>query len=107
MEKLGSGLRSIFESCRAQGLQEPQIREDSTFVKVILFKTQKTQSPLEDDNSILTTIRAAGEVSTGELVKMVNIPRSTLIRKLNVLLKQNRLSKSGKGRSVRYSVKTL
>jgi len=106
VEKLGSGLRTIFESCRAQGLQEPQILEDSTFVKVILFKSPRTQSLSKDDHDpkILTTIRAAGEISTGELVKMLNIPRSTLVRKLNALIKQNKIAKRGKGRSVRYLV---
>jgi ATP-dependent DNA helicase RecG len=106
VEKLGSGLRTIFESCRAQGLQEPQIVEDSTFVKVILFKTHRTEAVFEDEHKtrILTTIRTTGQVSTGELTRMVNIPRSTLVRKLNELLKENKIVKSGKGRSVRYSV---
>ncbi|MDJ0764160.1 MAG: putative DNA binding domain-containing protein [Myxococcota bacterium] len=105
VEKLGSGFRTIFESCRAQGLQEPQIVEDATFVKVILFKSQRIQSLVEDrdDARVLASIRAAGEVSTSELAKMVNIPRSTLVRKLNALLEQKKITRSGKGRSVRYS----
>lgn len=75
-------------------------------MKVILFKTQKLQSTADEDDitRIITTIRVTGKVSTGELVKMVNIPRSTLVRKLNELLRQNKIVKSGKGRSVRYSV---
>jgi ATP-dependent DNA helicase RecG len=104
IEKMGSGFITIFKSYEKRGLKTPVIIEGEGFVKCILPRELVTKIKTGDEelHAILTLFDLATEVSVSEVVKNLNIPRTTAVRKLNALLKSGALGKKGKGPSTVY-----
>jgi ATP-dependent DNA helicase RecG len=102
VEKLGSGIRLIFDSCKASGLKQPQYMEGEDSVKVTFFFERIRRVDQSDENAIASLIETHPEVSIAEVMKYLNVSRNTATRKLNNLVNQKRLIRVGKGPSVRY-----
>jgi ATP-dependent DNA helicase RecG len=100
MEKLGSGLPTIFESYRQANLSLPSIAEVGQNVKVILPRTKS--SPESEERVIIRQLQNYGPKSISDLLPIVGLPRSTLGRKLSRMVSEKILVSSGKGRSLVY-----
>ena len=105
VEKLGSGIRMMFESCRAARIHDPEFKEDGDFVKVIFHIAPATDPSLNDDEKILQLLKIQGVLQIEDVVNLLQVSRNTATRKLNKLLESNKLLRTGSGPSVRYLLK--
>jgi ATP-dependent DNA helicase RecG len=106
VEKLGSGLLTIFKSYEKRGLKEPQIVELENSVKCILPRPGPVHAALEPERDemerILSLFEVATELKISDMVRNSRIPRATVGRKLAKLLQLGIVKKIGKGKSTRY-----
>ncbi len=102
VEKMGTGIKLIFDSCRKAGLKRPEFHEEGDFVKVVfLFQPSKT-SESSDEQSILELAKMKGEVRVTDVMSYLGVSRNTATRRLKWLLEEKKLLRVGKGPSVRY-----
>lgn len=100
VEKLGSGIKLIFDSCKKAGLSKPKYSENGDFVKLTFyFPTEKP-----DEIAILNLIETKGESTIAEITKQLNISRNTATRKINSLIKENKIIRLGKGPATRFRI---
>ncbi len=105
VEKLGSGIRLIFDSCKKAGIVPPQYQEGGDFVKII-FNFEPSRLPQQsDEDAILSFVKLRGEISIGDVTHLLKISRNTATRKLNNLILQEKLIRIGKGPSVLFTGK--
>lgn len=102
VEKMGTGIKLIFDSCKKAGLRTPEFHEEGDFVKVVFFFQPIKKSELCDEESILELTQLRTELNITEVMEHLNVSRNTATRKLNRLIKQKKLIRIGKGPSVRY-----
>jgi len=101
IEKLGTGIRLIFDVCKKAGLREPRYVEDGDYVKVI-FSFVPRLDQRDDEKALLDLLDMKGELSIQDVVEHLGVSRNTATRKLSVLLEQGLIERRGKGPSVRY-----
>jgi len=101
-EKLGSGIRLIFDSVKKAGLRKPEYHEKGDFVKVIFFFEPERDPRFSSEESILNLIKMKGELTNKDVVNHLGVSRNTATRKLNILLQKGKLIRRGKGSAVRY-----
>ncbi len=102
IEKLGTGIRLIFDSCKKAGLKAPEYNEDGDFVKINFFFQQAAALEPMSTNSILSILEKDEILRPRDLVNRFDISRSTISRKLNQLVKEGILERTGKGAGVFY-----
>ena len=107
MEKLGTGIVTIFDSYRQRGLRSPQILEGTGFVKCILPRgtsdTSVSAKPVEaPTDRILALFQMADEIATRDVVESLGIPRASAGRYLKQLVEAGVVERQGKGRAARY-----
>jgi ATP-dependent DNA helicase RecG len=102
VEKMGTGIKLIFDSCKKAGLRSPEFHEEGDFVKVIFFFQPSKQLEISDEESILELAKLRTELTITEVLNYLDVSRNTATRKLNRLIKQKKLIRKGKGPSVRY-----
>lgn len=106
VEKMGTGLLTIFNSYEQRGLQEPQIFELNSFVKCVLpRKTKVSRSYSEDAKKIEEIIKKEGEVTLDELVKELSLSRPTVWRRVRELLGKQTIERIGHTRGAKYRYK--
>jgi ATP-dependent DNA helicase RecG len=105
IEKLGSGFLTLFESYRQYQLPRPTIIEGTGYIKCILPRPQNNM-PLEssdsDENKIMRLFYVGDEISISDVELALNISRQTASRRLNALIKNNKVQRIGKGPSTKY-----
>ena len=102
-EKLGSGIRLIFDSIKKAGLRKPEYHEEGDFVKVVFFFEPASDLSTSSEEAILNLIKMKGELTNKDVVNHLKVSRNTATRKLSVLLQQGKLVRHGKGSAVRYT----
>ena len=108
IEKLGSGLITLFQRYREYNLPPPQIVEGGNFVKYILPRKSWRDEALNKDDyetKIMNLFLADTEITTREVVKKLLISRQTANRALQGLEKAGLIEKLGKSSAVRYRKK--
>jgi ATP-dependent DNA helicase RecG len=105
VEKLGTGIRLIFASCKEAGLSPPKYFEGGDFVKVTFEFEKKRQVGQSDQEAILYLVDDRVEVSASEIRDFLGTSRNTASRKLGELVEAGELIRTGKGPSVRYTRK--
>ncbi len=104
VEKLGSGIRLIFDSCKKIRLKKPIYSEEGDFVKITFcFQHEKNVEKSDEDN-ILELAKIKNEITIGDIINQLSISRNTATRKINVLIKQNKIARIGKGPSTKFKV---
>ncbi len=104
-EKLGTGFYTIFSSYREYGLRTPEITEGENFVKCILPRLAGDKPNVltrEEEKLILKLFESATELSMGEIVKNLQLSRSTVKRRLDHLIQNGILQTRGVGSGTRY-----
>ncbi|WP_194848242.1 RNA-binding domain-containing protein [Candidatus Neptunochlamydia vexilliferae] len=102
VEKLGSGIRLIFDSCKRAGLMPPEYAEGGDFVKVTFSFKRAKKAKDSDEEAILRLIEEKGSLSVKDVVEHLRVSRNTATRRLTALIKKGKLFRKGKGPSVRY-----
>lgn len=102
IEKLGTGIRLILESCKKAGLKKPEFIEGADSVKVIFhFLPDEEKFSLEEDK-LLALFNMREEVKVEDVQTYLNVSRNTATRRLTQLLENGHIKRIGKGPAVRY-----
>ncbi len=96
IEKLGTGIRLIFDSCRHAGLKTPEYSEDGDYVKTTFFFQKVATQELLSSASILSIVEKEGELKPRDLTKHCGVFRCSISRKLAQLAKEGSLQRIGK-----------
>lgn len=88
-QELGEGIRRIFEEMRLAGLADPLYRQTAASVRLTLSGTPVDRA-LEarlppGSRRVLTALRDAGRLGTGDLAQVLAVSRPAAIRQLNLL----------------------
>ena len=106
MEKLGTGFKTLFESYAKAGLPKPQVIEGENYIKCILPRPsrdhEKRRQLSDDEDRILNLFQVTTELSAGDIINELHIPRSTTSRMLAGLTHKNILRRIGQSKGTRY-----
>ncbi len=102
VEKLGTGIRMILESCKKANISEPQFIENADSVKVIFRFLPAAEENQDEHAKILALFAFKNEVSISDVEDFMGVSRNTATRKLNQLIKSGKITRVGQGPSVRY-----
>lgn len=102
VEKLGTGIKLILDSCAKAGLDRPLFKEDGDFVKVIFRFPDYYATSLDDETMILKMAERKKTVLVGDVIELLNVSRNTATRKLTKLVELGKLLRRGKGPSIHY-----
>ncbi len=109
IEKYGSGLLKMRQLCNEGGYPEPEFTLSAGQTKVIFHfipvKIRESMKELDQtDRKIIEVIKSKTEIGTGGLMKSISFSRPSLVARLNRLIDRKIIVKSGKGRSVKYTI---
>ena len=102
IEKPGSGIRLIFDSCKKIHLKKPTYSEEGDFVKITFYFQREKNMEKSDEDNILELAKMKKEITVGDIMNQLSISRNTATRKINSLIKQNKIVRVGKGPSTRF-----
>jgi len=102
IEKMGSGFITLFKSYRKEGLRSPEVIEGTNFVKCILPKIHSDAIKEDIEGLILSLFKTSDEISRADIIRQLNIPRTTAGRALNKLIESGKLTRHGKGPTTKY-----
>jgi ATP-dependent DNA helicase RecG len=105
IEKLGTGIKLIFDSCLKAKIKRPEYIEGADSVKIIFnFLPSEELAYLEQDK-LLLLFESKKEISIRDVEIYSGVSRNTATRKLNELIKLGKIQRRGKGPAVRYTLK--
>lgn len=103
VEKLGTGINTVFNAYREWNLSEPTIIDGDGFVKCILPReSYGVAGDLSEQDKILALFNTVTEIAVSDVISELKIPRSTASRKLSELVKRGEIVSVGKGKATRY-----
>ncbi len=102
VEKMGSGIRLIFDSCMEAHVKQPVYQEGSDAVKITFYFEPIFQEKQSEEEVIFSLIKVRGKLSIQDVMASLGISRNTATRKLNKFIKEKRIIREGSGPSVRY-----
>lgn len=88
-QEFGEGIRRMFEEMRAAGLGDPAYRQTSGSVVLTLWtepadRALDAQLP-DETRTIVTALRGAGRLSTGEIAQLAGVSRPVAVARLKAL----------------------
>ena len=101
IEKLGSGLPTIFRSYADRNLKEPLIIEGENFIKCVLPR-EIAETRENDRDSILDLFNNATKITISDVIQNIRVSRTTAGRRLEQLVQLGKIEKVGKGRGSSY-----
>jgi len=104
MEKLGSGLITLFQSYREAGLKKPSVIQGNGFVKCILPREKEVVSGESWKISIVNYLQAHRVMTSMEVCNLLAISKATAIRRMRLLIQEKRVRLVGKGAGARYEL---
>ncbi len=102
VEKLGSGLITIFESYKKENLADPQIVEGENYVKSILPRYSRTKDKTIENQELSKLFALSTEISIDDVQKILAVSRQTASRKMNHYIKLGFVERRGQSRNTRY-----
>jgi len=102
IEKMGSGFITLFKSYRKEGLLPPEVIEGTNFVKCILPRTHSNAKPEDVEGLILNLFKISDEISRADIIRQLNISRTSAGRAINKLIESGKLVRHGKGSTTKY-----
>jgi ATP-dependent DNA helicase RecG len=106
VEKLGSGIKEIFESCAAMNLRPPEFFEDGDFVKVVFYFAKQKTEVKDLEKLILDLLRENKRVRISDVLSIAAVSRNTVTNVLNRLIDRRVVQRFGQGRGVVYQLAT-
>jgi len=105
IEKLGSGIKLIFDSCRASKIVPPTFSEDGDYVKVNFeFKILKSKEK-SDEEILMDLFKAKLTLNIHEMIDHLGLSKNTTFKVLHCLIDQGLVKRIGKGKNTRYSLR--
>ncbi len=104
IEKLGSGIRLIFDSCAERSLKKPDFFEDGDFVKVVFYFAVGKKITSDLKTTILECFGEGQRIRVKDLSSVIEVSRNTITNALNALKKDGKIKRHGKGRGVYYTL---
>jgi ATP-dependent DNA helicase RecG len=104
MEKLGTGIRLIFDSCRQEGLRQPEYNESGDFVKLTFFFEHVPRAAEITESAIIEMARNVEVLRPSDVSRKYDVSRNTVSRRLNALVHKKLLKRFGKGAGVFYQL---
>lgn len=102
IEKIGSGLITIFKSYRDWELKTPSVIEGEGFVKCILPRVEANVKEVDELRPVMDLFETMTEVTISDVMSHLRLTRPTAGRKLNALVKKGFIQKRGQGRGSSY-----
>lgn len=104
IEQFGTGVKRIFDSYE-NSIVKPRFVFDDNHITVILPVVNYDYSLLNDLDGIVAFLSANPNSSRSEIEEILHIEKSSLVRRLNELVKKGTVLKHGSGPSTNYSVR--
>ena len=102
IEKLGTGIRLMQESCAQVGLAAPEFIDGADSVKVVFRFLPSDHNNASEQDKLLALFEMRATISIKEVEQYLSVSRNTATRKLNQLVEAGKIVRIGKGPSVRY-----
>lgn len=102
VEKLGTGIKLIFESCKKMNLRSPEYNDDGDFVKLTIFFEKQLNPELSEKEQIVILGNKLKEITIKDLTSRLGFSRNTATRKLNQLIDEGYFKRKGKGPATKY-----
>jgi predicted HTH transcriptional regulator len=102
VEKMGSGIRMIKESCAKASLPPPSFFEGGDYVKVIFEWSKKLQNE-ENGFPLRHLFDEKGHLTPSRVMQETNDSRRTVSRKLKRWVEEGHLLRHGKGAGIYYT----
>jgi len=99
---MGSGFITLFKSYRKEKLLPPEVIEGTNFVKCILPRIHSDATPEDIEGKILSLFKTSDEIARADIIRQLNIPRTSAGRALNKLIENGKLTRHGKGPTTKY-----
>lgn len=99
-QELGEGIRRMFEEMRLAGLPDPVYRQTSGSVQLTLYAVPSKAVPGDlagNLHAILSLIRQADGMSSGDLTDAIGVSRPTALRRLKALEEMGLIERVGTG----------
>ncbi len=106
IEKMGTEIRLIFDSCEKSVIKRPEYHEKGDFVKIVFFFEPSIGVGKSEKEIILALIKTKHLISISYVTVHLNVSRNTATRKLQKLMDEGKIVRHGKGPSVRYGAKS-
>jgi ATP-dependent DNA helicase RecG len=104
MEKLGTGIRLIFDSCRRAGLRKPEYNDSGDFVKLTFFFEHVPRTAEITKDAIIEIARNVPALRPSDISREYDVSRNTVSRRLNALVRDKILKRHGQGAGVFYEL---
>jgi ATP-dependent DNA helicase RecG len=104
MEKLGTGIRLIFDSCLQAGLRRPEYNENGDFVKLTFYFEHVPRTAEFTESAIIEMAKSIEALRPSDLSRTYKVSRNTISRRLNALVHEKILKRYGKGAGVFYQL---
>lgn len=100
-QEFGEGIARMFEEMRLAGLEEPEYRQTSGSVRVVLSgrlrdREMDQRLPIES-RAVVEALRQVGRLGTGDLAEIMQVSRPTAVRRLNAMRELRIISWVGRG----------
>jgi len=102
VEKIGSGLITIFDSYEKRNLEDPQFIEGENYIKCILPRIGKQKKPRNDSERILALFDIYPEITLDQIQSILSVSRTTATRRISELIDSGKVIRIGKTRSTRF-----
>lgn len=102
MEKLGSGIRLIFDSCRQTGIRKPEYNESGDFVKLTFYFERLPKTAELSEEHILEMFTTFQTLRPSDIAAEYHVSRNTISRRLDSLVGKKLVIRYGKGAGVYY-----
>ncbi|HEU5280459.1 MAG TPA: RNA-binding domain-containing protein [Gammaproteobacteria bacterium] len=106
VEKLGTGIRMIFESCDKVNLIRPVFIEGADSVKVVFKFLPGKGKLMMDQEDLLALFNLKSEITLNDVASILNVSRNTATRRLNQLIADGKIERVGRGPAVRFVLLT-
>lgn len=100
IEKLGTGLLTIFASYEERGLKTPELIDGENYVKCIL--PRKSQMPSDEAEKVLMLFEKNDEISIQDVMNFLSLSRASAGRRLKELVDKGCIVRSGQTKAVSY-----
>lgn len=105
MEKRGTGIRLIIDSCEAEGKVAPIFEEGADWVKLTFkFLSPKKQTARTTEEIFEELLNRQKVITNREIVGACGVSREKANRMIKQEIKRGRLNADGRGRSTKYWV---
>ena len=100
IEKLGTGLRTIFSTYEERGLKIPEFIDGENYVKCIL--PRKSQAPSDEAEKVMKLFEENEEITIQDVMNFLSLSRASAGRRLKELVDKGHIVRSGQTKAVSY-----